>query len=77
MFLAQTYGVLELSEVFFELTIKMALTYSFGIPFLDAILFKSGIALFVAFNLWLCLTLGVLLCMESLGAFLHSLRLHW
>jgi V-type H+-transporting ATPase subunit a len=72
-----SYSILELSEVFYELTIKMSLTFSFGIPFLDTILFKSGIVLFVTFNLWLLLTLGVLLGMESLGAFLHSLRLHW
>ena len=32
---------------------------------------------FVGFSAWLGATLGVLMCMESLSAFLHALRLHW
>mmetsp|Transcript_57520 Transcript_57520/g.66005 ORF Transcript_57520/g.66005 Transcript_57520/m.66005 type:complete len:789 (-) Transcript_57520:339-2705(-) len=37
----------------------------------------SGIYIFFGFAIWMSATLGILLGMESLSAFLHSLRLHW
>merc|ERR1711990_1426018 len=58
----------QLSEVFFQKTIGMALT-SAG-PF-------QGIFIYVMFGVWFAITAAVLLGMDVLGCFLHTLRLHW
>lgn len=55
----------ELSNVFLEKLIYGSI--SSGNP----------IAMMVGFFMWVGATLGVLMFMESLSAFLHALRLHW
>merc|ERR1712137_991750 len=55
----------ELSAVFWE-RVLMAGLHTAN-PFL----------IFCAWSVWAFLTVGVLLGMESLSAFLHALRLHW
>jgi len=57
----------QLSEVFWNFAFMMTVGLDSG----------SGVMVFFGFAVWLSATIGVLLMMESLGAFLHSLRLHW
>jgi len=60
----------QLSLVFFQKTLMMAFTSA-----LDPI--PAGIAIFFAFAAWFGVTSGVLLGMDVLECFLHTLRLHW
>ncbi|KMZ69901.1 hypothetical protein ZOSMA_203G00230 [Zostera marina] len=55
----------ELSTVFYEKVLILAWGYN------NIIILAIGIVVFI------CATIGVLLVMETLSAFLHALRLHW
>eukprot|EP01064_Diplonema_japonicum_P027999 TRINITY_DN420_c1_g1_i1.p1 TRINITY_DN420_c1_g1~~TRINITY_DN420_c1_g1_i1.p1 ORF type:complete len:918 (+),score=287.80 TRINITY_DN420_c1_g1_i1:96-2849(+) len=59
----------ELSEVFWKFAIMKMLDGSKG--------FGGGFVMWFGFGAWLSVTFGVLILMEALSAFLHSLRLHW
>merc|ERR1719428_581900 len=58
----------QLSLVFFEKTIGQALQVSFP---------ANVVVTFIAFAVWFGITVGVLLGMDVLECFLHTLRLHW
>jgi V-type H+-transporting ATPase subunit a len=58
----------QLSDVFFTKTISMALPMAFPM---------NGVATYVMFCVWFAITCAVLLGMDVLECFLHTLRLHW
>ena len=61
----------ELSEVLWMMVFEMGIVMAATSPALGTI------ALFLLFAFWAVLTIGILLVMEGLSAFLHALRLHW
>ncbi|CAH8471267.1 unnamed protein product [Heterobilharzia americana] len=58
----------QLSEVLWSMVMKLGLS----MPGL-----YGGVVLAFIFAFWAVLTVSILLCMEGLSAFLHTLRLHW
>lgn len=62
----------ELAAVFWNMVMITGLSF-----FTDPVQKYSFVMYFVCWAIWAALTVGVLLCMESLSAFLHALRLHW
>merc|ERR1711933_203583 len=58
----------QLSLVFFQKTLQMGLEMAFPM---------NGIMIYLMFTAWFAITLGVLLGMDVLECFLHTLRLHW
>ncbi|KAI7868347.1 V-type ATPase, V0 complex, 116kDa subunit family [Spinellus fusiger] len=58
----------QLSSVLWDMTLKLWFNFTGT---------TAVIGLVVGFSMWFVLTLGILLGMEGLSAFLHALRLHW
>merc|ERR1711920_354144 len=58
----------QLSLVFFQKTLQMGLEMAFPM---------NGIMIYFMFTAWFGITLGVLMGMDVLECFLHTLRLHW
>ncbi|XP_066253495.1 V-type proton ATPase 116 kDa subunit a 1 isoform X2 [Euwallacea similis] len=58
----------QLSEVLWQMVLNKGLTVE-G--------WAGGVALYIIFAIWGALTISILVLMEGLSAFLHTLRLHW
>eukprot|EP01025_Chloroclados_australasicus_P002609 TRINITY_DN105_c1_g1_i1.p1 TRINITY_DN105_c1_g1~~TRINITY_DN105_c1_g1_i1.p1 ORF type:complete len:897 (-),score=88.28 TRINITY_DN105_c1_g1_i1:296-2986(-) len=64
----------QLSAVFYSKVLMQASTASLTPGTSTAL---AAVYLFVGYFVWAFATIGVLMVMESLSAFLHALRLHW
>ena len=62
----------QLAAVFLELVLVQ-----YGGGFESETGFGSVVGLFLAFFAFFSITFGVLMCMDTMECFLHTLRLHW
>jgi V-type H+-transporting ATPase subunit a len=62
----------QLAAVFLELVLVQ-----YGGGFESENFFGSTVGLFLAFFAFFSITFGVLMCMDTMECFLHTLRLHW
>lgn len=60
----------QLATVFFGFTVKSGLDSTGGS-------FMSFIMIWVGFVIFASVTVGVMMCMDVMECFLHTLRLHW
>ncbi|XP_011196486.2 V-type proton ATPase 116 kDa subunit a 1 [Zeugodacus cucurbitae] len=59
----------QLSSVLWTMILQIPLTTNNGLA--------DGVLLYFIFYIWAVLTIAILVVMEGLSAFLHTLRLHW
>ncbi|XP_012161638.1 V-type proton ATPase 116 kDa subunit a [Ceratitis capitata] len=59
----------QLSTVLWKMVLRIPLTGNHGLI--------DGVLLYLIFYVWAALTIAILVVMEGLSAFLHTLRLHW
>lgn len=69
----------QLSDVLWDMVFRkgMLLSYSLAFSGTAAPSFLGGFVVYIVFWPWVALTVSVLVLMEGLSAFLHTLRLHW
>lgn len=70
----------ELSEVLWNMVLRMGVNLSVKTGAGSGVAMGAAlgtILIFFLFAFWAVLTVGILLIMEGLSAFLHALRLHW